>query len=183
MAVVGVAPYHPILTQKKGVKSVHFSTGKKKDLSEIKISGKRKRGAFYLVPETSICKVELLPPSFSSCSTLHPFQHVFCLPVTCSSCFAQVECDDGTHYQFRALVPGNLIEINSKLIENPNLLVEKVPPLIKIRTPNHIKLLSSDLKPSTEGYLAILNPGKVDIRETLNKYKSLGEYQVIRGSL
>lgn len=48
-----------------------------------------------------------------------------------------VECSDGSNYSICSCVPGKLVEINEKLIDNPNLLVEC---------------------PSDKGYIAVVLP-------------------------
>ncbi|XP_077231394.1 single hybrid motif superfamily protein [Tasmannia lanceolata] len=56
LCVIGLAPTHVALTEKGGVTAVDFNVGKS-DRSEIKVTGKRKRNAQHLEPNSALCKV------------------------------------------------------------------------------------------------------------------------------
>eukprot|EP00262_Sarcandra_glabra_P013445 TRINITY_DN3724_c0_g1_i1.p1 TRINITY_DN3724_c0_g1~~TRINITY_DN3724_c0_g1_i1.p1 ORF type:complete len:210 (-),score=29.71 TRINITY_DN3724_c0_g1_i1:289-918(-) len=56
LCVIGLAPTHVALTEKGGVTAVDFNVGKS-DRSEMKVSGKRKKNAQHLEPNSALCKV------------------------------------------------------------------------------------------------------------------------------
>lgn len=56
LCVIGIAPTHLALSEEKGVSSVDFNVGKS-DRSEIKVTGKRKRNAQHLHPDSALCNV------------------------------------------------------------------------------------------------------------------------------
>ncbi|KAJ8624774.1 hypothetical protein MRB53_033304 [Persea americana] len=56
LCVIGLAPTHVALMEKGGVTAVDFNVGKS-DRSENKVTGKRKRNAQHLEPNSALCKV------------------------------------------------------------------------------------------------------------------------------
>ncbi|KAK8962126.1 hypothetical protein KSP40_PGU017409 [Platanthera guangdongensis] len=56
LCVIGIAPTHRALSEEKGVSSIDFNVGKS-DRSEIKVTGKRKRNAQHLHPDSALCNV------------------------------------------------------------------------------------------------------------------------------
>ncbi|XP_020595330.1 protein Simiate-like [Phalaenopsis equestris] len=56
LCVIGLAPTHVALNVKGGVESVDFKLGKS-NRSEIKVTGKRKRNAQHLQPDSALCNV------------------------------------------------------------------------------------------------------------------------------
>lgn len=86
ICLVGLADTH--VAVKKGIKSITFDVGNF-DRSKNKVSGKAKRGAMNLQPQ---------------------------------SCLAIVTCQDDTTYRIASVVQGKLVEINERLLTNPELI-------------------------------------------------------------
>ncbi|XP_017768858.1 PREDICTED: protein Simiate [Nicrophorus vespilloides] len=103
ICMLSLAENHPIMKEKKPIKRINFEIDDKIDRLKNSASGKGKKGAQKLAPDSIICYVETETES----------------------------------YPVYSCIKGKLIEINEKLIENPNLLVEK---------------------PVNEGYIALLLP-------------------------
>lgn len=103
ICVITVAPSHPLLQCKQIVK-VNFQVSTKVNRLDNKVSGKGKKGAQHLQPESLIC---------------------------------EVTSSDGSKYSLYSCIRGKLVEVNEKLVTNPQLLLEK---------------------PQTEGYLAVVLP-------------------------
>lgn len=75
---------------------------------------------------------------------------------------AQITCDDGTEYMLKACVPGTLLEVNERLMEQPDLLMTKS---------------------SSEAFVAIIMPGHKDkdkVKELLQQYLKSEAFSALR---
>ncbi|KAL0928175.1 hypothetical protein M5K25_000044 [Dendrobium thyrsiflorum] len=124
LCVIGLAPSHAALNEVGGVQSVDFNVGKS-NRSELKVTGKRKRNAQHLQPDSALCNV----------------------------------CANGTYYTARCCVKGSLLEVNDRLIKNPELL---------------------NLAADREGYIAIIMPKPTDWLKVKDSFLSYEDYKKLR---
>jgi glycine cleavage system H lipoate-binding protein len=78
---------------------------------------------------------------------------------------AQVTCDDGTEYMLKACVPGTLLEVNERLIQQPDLLMTKS---------------------ASEAFVAIIMPGNRDkdkVKELLQQYLRSEAFAALRNGV
>lgn len=96
VCVLTLAPSHPVVRSAESginVKSVDYKITGKVDRLDNKVSGKSKRGAQNLAPDSPVCRI------------------------ICSG-------DNGdVVYTIRACAKGRLVEVNERLIQEPQLLV------------------------------------------------------------
>ncbi|KAK1324998.1 hypothetical protein QJS10_CPA01g00361 [Acorus calamus] len=125
LCVVGLAPTHVAFAEEGGVKSVDFNVGKS-DRSEMKVTGKHKRNARVLEPNSALCKV--------------------------------ITKDNS--YVVRCCVKGTLLEVNGRLIKQPELLNS-----------------SAD----REGYIAIIMPKPADSLKIKDGFLNREDYKKLKG--
>lgn len=117
LCVVGVAASHPMMADE--IDSVEFSSA----VTESKVTGKKKKGGHFLLPDTVLC-------------------HVKCKSGKAYALRRYRMCEDGTLCSAREAPPfsharslvcgggscirGSLIEVNERLLTRPQLLQEKV---------------------------------------------------------
>lgn len=74
-----------------------------------------------------------------------------------------------------------LFEVNDRLLENPRLLTEKVYLAFSasylIIVSKHQQTLFSDFQPECEGYIAFVNPKKLESATCMSHLKSREQYQ------
>jgi glycine cleavage system H lipoate-binding protein len=78
---------------------------------------------------------------------------------------AQVTCDDGTEYMLKACVPGTLLEVNERLIQQADLLMTKS---------------------ASEAFVAIIMPGNRDkdkVKELLQQYLRSEAFAALRNGV
>jgi hypothetical protein len=122
LAVIGIAPSHPILRTQDKVRCISFKQ-EKRDLTANQVSGSKKKQAFILRPEVPMCSVTM---------------------------------NDGSVHALSSVIRGKLIEINPKLTQNPNLILES---------------------PHDVGYICILHPRSSDILDITNSLLDEMDYK------
>ena len=92
--MITLAPHHPILAEKKVVKSIDFE-GEHMSSNRLmnQVSGKRKRGGQKLKERSVICRIN---------------------------------CQDESSHCMLSSIKGTLVEINSQLLEEPQLITQDV---------------------------------------------------------
>ena len=110
LCVIGVAETHPLLDPSRTVVRVDFNVDSKdtQDRNKLHVTGKKKR-------------VQSRPPSPATWQHLLAacVQGAVGLKANAGLCRAQ--CSDGTEFMFRACVDGDLIEINRRLLSDPEV--------------------------------------------------------------
>jgi glycine cleavage system H lipoate-binding protein len=124
IAVVGLAPYHPIRRFNKVISLINFDVNDK-DRSKVQVSGKRKRGAMWVHSDTALVHVH--------CKALEEVK---------SSTPDQIQIDETNNndnnnqrhssininaeekFVVRAVVSGKLVETNENLESNMQLLCQ-----------------------------------------------------------
>ena len=152
LCIVGVAVHHPILREGKTVASVDFGVSGKgrKDLGQVQVTGKRKlvrwasrlggAAAATVLTAKSVCPGQRGGP--------HPASQG-AAALTQVSNLCRVSCTDGTSYMIRACVRGRLIEVNSRLVQEPGLLTAF---------------------PDTDGFVAILQPAMFESKHRHDEF-------------
>ncbi|KYB28597.1 protein Abitram [Tribolium castaneum] len=115
VCVISLSEKHSIIKKHQRIKNLNFQVSLKVNRLKNNMSGKGKRGAQLLQPESVLCFIET---------------------------------EDGEKYPVHAGIYGKLLEINDRLSENPNLLVDDL----------------------NEGFLAVILP---DLRRLEENIKSL----------
>ncbi|XP_044269590.1 protein Abitram [Tribolium madens] len=115
ICVIFLSEKHSILKKHQRIKSLNFQVSPKVNRLKNSMSGKGKRGAQLLQPESILCFIET---------------------------------EDGEKYPVHSGIYGKLLEINDRLSENPNLLVDDL----------------------NEGFLAVILP---DLRRHEENIRSL----------
>ncbi|XP_047327808.1 protein Abitram [Impatiens glandulifera] len=124
LCVVGLAPMHLALKDDGGITAVDFNVGKS-DRSGIKVTGKRKKNAQHLEPNSALCKVST----------------------------------SNSSYMVRCCIKGSLLEVNDRLMKQPELL---------------------NLSAEREGYIAIVMPRPSDWLKAKDQLLSSEEYKKVR---
>ncbi len=134
VGVLGLAPSHPVVAEKKDITSLKFLQGMKDggsgDPKAVQVSGKRKRGAPQYVPA---CSIQLFGMSFSFFPSLylfspssHPmhFSHLSTVSslnsVHPGTGICQITCADGSFYVVKCPMTGKLVEVNEAIVVDPN---------------------------------------------------------------
>ncbi|KAF5282981.1 hypothetical protein FQA39_LY04852 [Lamprigera yunnana] len=112
ICLISLAENHIVIKNRKRIIRLNCCVGNNVNRLLNVTSGKGKRGAQKLNPDSVLC---------------------------------YIECDDGTSYPVYSCVTGKLLEINEKLVTDPNLLINK---------------------PVSDGYIALILP-------VLNLYNSI----------
>jgi glycine cleavage system H lipoate-binding protein len=129
---VGMAHGNSILSRNSKIVSINFNASGRRDLLDCVVSGKKKRGAVFLTPDSTLCRITL---------------------------------EDGSEHNLSSVVRGKLIEINPRLVANPNLLLSRhedegylaiLAPKLNEIDGMHASLLNQ------EGYAALLESRKKD---------------------
>ncbi|OQV17676.1 putative Protein Simiate [Hypsibius exemplaris] len=79
--------------------------------------------------------------------------------LTEGACVCHVDCSDGTRYDIVSGIKGKLLEVNTRLMEAPQLLSEK---------------------PFSDGYLAIIMPNELEMSIIRNTLHDEAAYQELR---
>ncbi|GAB4832961.1 hypothetical protein Ancab_006982 [Ancistrocladus abbreviatus] len=140
LCVIGLAPTHVALQAEGGVTSVDFNVGKS-DRSELKVTGKRKK--------VIICDLVIRVKE----ELVYNAQHFESNTALC-----KVFSRD-TSYTVRCCVKGSLLEVNSRLIKNPELL---------------------NTSADREGYIAIIMPKPSDWLKIKQSLFSFDQYKKLK---
>ncbi|KAF4352458.1 hypothetical protein F8388_012159 [Cannabis sativa] len=129
LCVIGLASMHLAFKDQEGgggggITAVDFNVGKS-NRSEMKVTGKRKRNAQILEPNSALCKV----------------------------------CTNEGSYIVRCCVKGSLLEVNDRLIKQPQLLNSSA---------------------EREGYIAIMMPKPTDWLKVKDSLLGFEEYKKLR---
>ncbi|KAF4356932.1 uncharacterized protein LOC115709696 [Cannabis sativa] len=129
LCVIGLASTHLAFKDQEGgggggITAVDFNVGKS-NRSEMKVTGKRKRNAQILEPNSALCKV----------------------------------CTNEGSYIVRCCVKGSLLEVNDRLIKQPQLLNSSA---------------------EREGYIAIMMPKPADWLKVKDSLLGFEEYKKLR---
>ncbi|XP_062098264.1 uncharacterized protein LOC133804124 [Humulus lupulus] len=124
LCVIGLATTHVAFKDEGGITAVDFNVGKS-NRSEMKVTGKRKKNAQLLEPNSALCKVFTKDNS----------------------------------YIVRCCVKGSLLEVNDKLIKQPQLL-------------NSLA--------DREGYIAIIMPKPADWLKVKDSLMGSEEYKKLK---
>jgi hypothetical protein len=135
LCMVGIAPSSIALAGGRKVTQVDFDVGRGGDKSDApKPSGKKKKGAMYValccacgcVSVSAAVRRSTAPDVLfdsAACGFVRGMVGRF-LSETSRLC--DLVCDDGTRVKVRCALQGHLLEINSRLQENPDLINTKV---------------------------------------------------------
>uniref|UniRef100_A0A0A9E965 Actin-binding transcription modulator n=1 Tax=Arundo donax TaxID=35708 RepID=A0A0A9E965_ARUDO len=151
LCVVGLAPAHVAFKEDGGITAVDFNVGKS-DRSEMKVTGKRKRATRLLQSYFLICKINgsMIDVDF----TLQNAQHLQENSALCKV------CANDKSFVVRCCVKGSLLEINDRLIKQPDLL---------------------NTSADREGYIAVFQPKPADWLKIKDKFLSYEDYKNLRG--
>ncbi|EMS60120.1 putative glucuronokinase 2 [Triticum urartu] len=130
LCVVGLAPAHVALKEEGGITAIDFNVGKT-DRSEIKVTGKRKR-------VIGVDNAQHLQENSALCKV----------------------CTKDKTFVVRCCVKGQLLEINDRLMKQPDLL---------------------NTSADREGYIAIFMQKPADWLKVKDKFLSFEEYKNLRG--
>ncbi|GBG59745.1 hypothetical protein CBR_g54848 [Chara braunii] len=129
LCIIGLAPSHFVFRdESKEIKSIDFNVGKG-NRQEFKPSGKGKKDARFLMPNSGLCKLVFSNESFKT---------------------------------VRCCVRGSLLEVNSRLSDDPSLLMTKA---------------------DSEGYIGIIMPTRHDGNQIAKKLLTKEQYMEKRGDL
>ncbi|KAE8787149.1 FAM206 family protein [Hordeum vulgare] len=153
LCVVGLAPAHVALKEEGGITSIDFNVGKT-DRSEIKVTGKRKRNAQHLQENSALCKVCTNDKTF----VVRLVRYILQLIMPDAIIF-YTEVLSMLNFH-RCCVKGQLLEINDRLIKQPNLI---------------------NTAADREGYIGIFMQKPGDWLKVKDKFLSFEDYKNLRG--
>lgn len=132
LALVYLSIQHDIISKGQRIKNVNFQVKNNIDRLKIQMSGKGKRGAQFLVPESVLC---------------------------------EITTENGEMYAVRAGIFGKLLEVNSEVVKNPNLLIDEQSDL------GWLVLICQDLSKSEKNISLLVKCEKKeeDLYEEVNK--------------
>eukprot|EP01088_Endostelium_zonatum_P020131 TRINITY_DN726_c0_g1_i1.p1 TRINITY_DN726_c0_g1~~TRINITY_DN726_c0_g1_i1.p1 ORF type:complete len:218 (-),score=42.22 TRINITY_DN726_c0_g1_i1:723-1376(-) len=163
LCVIGLAPTHPIVKERKKVVSINWAPGRGKDHSQIKLHGKRKRGAVRLDPNSKLCEVTCEDSTkYMIYSTVRGALVEVNTKLVCNNNNNEKQETEG--------------ENQKQETEGGNQKQEKEE---EVKVEANYKVLDPYLlcdKPSGEGYIAIIKPDYQDQKKVGNKYISHEQY-------
>ena len=112
VCLVTLSPNHEIIKSKKSIKNIDFSFNEGVSRLDNKVTGKWKK---------------------VSCHKKHHHQFI-CIAISWkggqkvnpNSILCRITCDDDQVFDVKACINGTIVEINTKLLDNFNILTEKV---------------------------------------------------------
>ncbi|KAL0325917.1 UNVERIFIED_CONTAM: protein Abitram [Sesamum radiatum] len=168
LCVIGLAPTHVAFKDKGGITSVDFNVGKS-DRSGIKVTGKRKKVVNNTRLNGTNEEIEYsilgLVAVGSGLGRINPGKT--CVDPENAQLFESNTalckvCTGDSSYIVRCCVKGSLLEVNDRLIKQPELL---------------------NTMPEREGYIAIMMPKPADWLKAKASLLSLEEYKKLRTEL
>ncbi|XP_024008392.1 FAM206 family protein isoform X1 [Eutrema salsugineum] len=163
LCVIGLAPTHIAFKDEGGITNIDFNVGKS-DRSVLKVSGKRKKVAFSFFSLFFSCFHSVLKTFTSCCSLKLRFEIVVysnavlvqnAMRSESNTALCKVSTANDS-YIVRCCVKGSLLEVNERLIKQPQLLNS-----------------SAD----REGYIAIIMPRPADWTKNKESLITLEEYK------